>query len=80
VISTLGNEARRHPDFEPACIAQPVQVCTPSSPLRDRKIITFTILEEENGSDREDFSEGSISRIPLRKNLLEMDRFFPREL
>ena len=45
--------------------------------LRDRKAITFTILEEKCGSDREGFSEESISGILLRKNTLEMNRFFP---
>jgi len=45
--------------------------------IRDRKGITFTVLEEKCGSYREDFSEESISGIPLRKNPLEMNRFFP---
>jgi hypothetical protein len=49
-------------------------------PVRGCKKITFTVPEEKNGSDLEDFFAGGILRIPLRKNRREMDRFFPREL
>ncbi len=40
--------------------------------------LTLAIIEQENGSDRDDFSEESISGIPLRKNTLEA-RFFSLE-
>jgi hypothetical protein len=32
------------------------------STVRDRPGITFTVIEEKNGSDLDDFSEGGIRR------------------
>ena len=48
--------------------------------LRDCKEINFTIPEEKNGSDLEDFSTAGVPPTPARENRQEMNRFFPREL
>ena len=48
--------------------------------LRARKEITRAILEQENGSDLEDFSAVDIPAISTRENHREMNRFFPRGL
>ena len=48
--------------------------------VRVRKEITWAILEQENGSDLEDFSAVDIPAISTRENHREMNRFFPRGL
>jgi hypothetical protein len=53
-------------------------VCFPW--LRGCKEINFTVPEEKNGSDLEDFSAAGVPVTPARKNRREMNRFFPREL
>ena len=44
--------------------------------LRDRKEITCTVVEEKNGSDFEDFSEGSIIHTAEEKSSID-ESIFP---